>query len=144
MKRFLTLATAAALSLVIATPSFAYYAGTVERISRRSTMGRALSENKLSNTISEQNRTRDISTVEMTGRSLLRRAEGRMFRRYNRTPKLGSDRYRILNTRVNKRTLRRSVRSSSLDLPVLLVQTGGNGTRIDRPSRRSIRGDRDL
>jgi len=144
MKRFLTIASAAALSLVIATPSFAYYAGDVQRTTRRTIMSKARATNKIPNFIPLRNRTRGTAVKESSGRNQLRRAEGRRFRRLNRRPKIGSNRYRVLNTRVNKRSLRRSFRSSSLELPVLLIQTGGNGTRVDRPSRRSIRGDRDL
>lgn len=83
-------------------------------------------------------RVRMQSTDNQGGRILLRRSEGRRFRRLNRTLKPDSDRYRTLNRRQNTRSLRRSMDGASL--PSAIVQTGGNG--YDKPTRRDIRENR--
>lgn len=85
---------------------------------------------------------RDVSNARpvSSGVTKLYRARlNRMFRRINRSPKSGYDRYRILH-RPNTRYFRQQAEDQA-SLPSFLVQTGGN--TIGRPSRRSIRGTRD-
>ena len=143
MKRFLLPTLSLALSMSIATPALAYFSvpgnqegGPVSRVTRRRVVNRAEATNKLPDFIPQEDRTREEAVDQSNiGHNLLRRAEGRRFRRYNRTRKPGFDRYRTLNLRTNKRSLRGMEYESSLELPRTLVQTGG----YDRPTRRDIR-----
>jgi hypothetical protein len=147
MKRFLYSSVSMALGLSIAAPGMAYFAvpgndGTngVQRQSRRQIIRRAEAVNRLPNYIPTEDRSRGAAvTNKNVGHNLLRRADGRRFRRYNRTRKPGFDRYRTLNLRSNKRSLRGMEYESNLSLPRTLVQTGG----YSRPARRDIRNDRD-
>jgi len=143
MKRFLFSSLSLVMGICIVTPSLAYFAvpgnrgaGPVNRVTRRRVVDRAEAANKLSEFIPEEDRSRGESVEQSNvGHTLLRRAEGRRFRRYNRMRKPGSDRYRTLNLRSNRRSLRGMEYESSLELPRTLVQTGG----YDRPTRRDIR-----
>ena len=142
MKRFLYSSVSIALGLSIAAPGMAYFAvpgndstNRVERQSRRQVVRRAEAVNRLPAYIPTEDRSRGEAVSNQAGRNLLRRAEGRRFRRYNRTRKPGFDRYRTLNLRSNKRSLRGMEYESNLPLPRTLVQTGG----YDRPTRRDIR-----
>ena len=90
-------------------------------------------------------RGRDAADVYRSGRDMLRRSQLRRLRRFNRQPKAGHDRYRVLNLRQNKRSIRAADESARANLPDFLVMTGGPGYFADRsrPSKRSIRNDRD-
>ena len=143
MKRFLLSSLSLVLGLSIVTPGFAYFAapgtsGTsrVARQTRRHVVIKAEAVNRVPNFIPQKDRSRDNAIAQPdSGHNLLRRAEGRRFRRYNRTRKPGFDRYRTLNLRSNKRSLRGMEYESSLELPRTLVITGG----YDKPTRRDIR-----
>ncbi|PIR52534.1 hypothetical protein COU76_05765 [Candidatus Peregrinibacteria bacterium CG10_big_fil_rev_8_21_14_0_10_49_10] len=145
MKRLFRPVAALFLSLCIITPGLAYFAvpgntesGPVTRVSKRTLGHQTKKENKLPDFIPIEARTRSAAEMnESDGRNMLSRAEGRQLRRYNRTVKPGSDRYRVidvLNTRTNRRSLRRMGNQSALALPRTLVQTGS----YDRPTRRDI------
>jgi len=110
---------------------------TVDRESRRQVIRRAEAVNRLPEYIPTVDRSRgEAVSNENIGYQLLRRADGRRYRRLNRTRKPGSDRYRTLDLRTNKRSLRGMEYESSLPLPRTLVQTGGD---VERPSRRAVR-----
>ena len=143
MKRFLFSSLSFVLGLSIITPGFAYFSvpGNAEssyavRQTRRHIVNRAEATNKLPEFIPQEDRNRGEAVQQATtGYLLMRGSEGRRLRRYNRTRKPGFDRYRTLNLRTNRRSLRGMEYESSLDLPRTLVQTGG----YDRPTRRDIR-----
>ena len=89
---------------------------------------------------------RDVTKARVlsSGTTKLNRARlDRLFRRFSRSPKGGYDRYRILH-RPNTRYFREKQMEAEeqASLPSFLVVTGGNSV-TGRPTRRSIRGDRD-
>lgn len=143
MKRFFYSSLSVALGMSIAAPGIAYFSvpGNAnmtgsERQSRRHVIRNAESVNRLPAYIPTADRSRgEAVDNDSIGYNLLRRADGRRFRRLNRTRKPGSDRYRTLDLRTNKRSLRGMEYESNLPLPRTLVQTGGEA---ERPTRRSI------
>lgn len=143
MKRILLSTVSFVLSLGIATPGFAYFSvpgnsdySGADRQTRRAVMQDARAMNRLPDFIPTNDRMRsEASEKGTTGHTLLRRADGRQLRRFNRARKPGYDRYRTLNLRSNKRSLRGMEYESFLELPRTLVLTGG----YDKPTRRDIR-----
>ena len=143
MKRFLLPTLSVVLTLSIVSPGLAYFSvpgntdgGRVARMSKRRIIERAEASHKLPAFIPHEDRSRStVSDESSSGHRLLRRADGRRFRRLNRTPKPGFDRYRTLNLRTNRRSLRGMEYESHLEIPRTLVQTGG----YDHPTRRDIR-----
>ncbi len=153
MKRILLSLISAAASLSMITPAFAYITGEggleaqtsiyhSGRPAKRLIMSRfGETDNKLS-VSGRATDTRMEATTDVTGRVLLQRADGRRFRRLNRMPKEGTDRYRTLNIHMNRRAIREDMmKEESSSLPSVLVQTGDDNH--DNPSRRTIRNDRD-
>jgi len=141
MNRFLLSSLSLVLGFSIVTPGFAFFsvpgtegANRVARQTRRHIVNRAEATNAIPAFIPQEDRSRSAAVQSVSGRNLLRRAEGRRLRSYNRMPKPGTDSYRILNLRPNTRRLRTEL-ESSLELPSTLVQTGG----YDKPTRRDIR-----
>ena len=93
---------------------FAYFSvpgnaesSNVARQTRRHIVNRAEATNKLPEFIPQEDRNRGEAVQQTTtGYMLMRGSEGRRLRRYNRTRKPGFDRYRTLNLRTNRRSLR--------------------------------------
>jgi hypothetical protein len=139
IKRLFLSSTALLVSMLIATPSFAYVLApnSIERVSRRQVSDNANVANNLRLGLTPSSRQRMTSEQPSSGRSLLQRSQARKFRRLNRTRKPGSDRYRTLNLRENPRSIRRQANEAML--PSSLVQTGGDTASV-RPTRRSIMG----
>jgi hypothetical protein len=78
--------------------------------------------------------TRAETSVSTKQTNLYRTRTERELRHNNRVPKVGSDRYRVLN-HPNTRSLRKLNEQSAL--PPTIVQTGGQEV-YDRPTRRDV------
>ena len=140
MKRFLISTVSVALSLGMVSPAFAYITNDDDIKVQTSPYHEGRPARRLIMTqygnSTDRSGIRRAASPEDTGLSLLRRASIRRFRRFNRMPKPGSDRYRILDLRPNTRFLRSEAEDQSW-LPSSLITTGGSN--YDRPTRRDIR-----
>ena len=132
------------LAASLATPAFALFIdNAAERPSRRATV-RAAEESARLHQLGD-GQVRAAPSASRTGRHRLNRARiNRNFRRLNRRPKEGTNRYRTLNRRIfpNTRSIRDDKGLGYELLPSTIVQTGG--AEYAPPSRRSIRGNRDI
>lgn len=152
IKKVAVSSVSAFLSLGMIAPAFAYItpldfiqktARTVEQEARVGTYDRptrrAIATSSERDILVEMQENTAEARVSSPARksNLLRGTMERQFRRLNRQPKAGQDRYRILSY-PNTRYFRLKAEQEQSSLPFQLVQTGGNNT-YDRPTRRDIR-----